>query len=181
MSMYPTVVIVRHAEKPESGGPHGVDHHGSPSGRGLTPRGWSRSGALAVRMAHAGGAGDVLPKPEAVYATGTDAHHESDRPRLTAHVVADRLQLHMLSHLGRGDEAKLVKEVVAAGVPTLIVWDHGHIPTLTKAFPLVSDVDVPEAWPEDRFDLFWLLTPSDEGYTLTILPQELLAGDASTT
>lgn len=181
MSTSPTVVIVRHAEKPESGGPHGVDHHGSPSGRGLTPRGWSRAGALAVRMAHAGRPGDELPLPEAVYATASDAHHESDRPRLTAHVVADRLQLSMLDHLGRGDEAKLAKEVVGAGAPTFIVWDHGHIPALTKAFPLASGVDVPDAWPEDRFDLFWLLTPGDGGYTLTILPQQLLAGDASTT
>lgn len=180
MTDQPIVVIARHAEKPESGGPHGVDHEGKPSGRALTPRGWSRSGALAVRMAHAGAAGDSIPRPQAVYATATDPHHESDRPRLTAKGIAQRLDLDLLDHLGRGDEDKLVKEILGAGVPTLVVWDHGHIPALTNAFPLASGVDVPTAWPEDRFDLFWLLSPGANGYTLTILPQELLAGDATT-
>mgnify|MGYP006272019891 CR=1 FL=1 len=175
----PTVVIVRHAEKPEPGGPHGVDHHGSPSSHGLTPRGWSRSGALAVRMAHAGGANDPLPVPTQVFATATDPHHDSDRPRLTAHGIAQRLGVPMKDHLGRGEEAKVATEVVASGEPTLIVWDHGHIPALAHAFSLAPGVDVPTAWPEDRFDLFWVLTPGASGYELAILPQQLLAGDSA--
>lgn len=176
----PVVVIVRHAEKPEPDGPHGVDHHGHPSGHGLTPRGWSRAGALAARMAYAGRPGDALVKPERVYATATDPHHASDRPRLTAHGIAKRLDLDMLDHFGRGDEAELAAEVMASGQPTLVVWDHGHIPTLTRAFPLRAGTDVPEAWPDERFDLYWILTPGDGGYSLEVLPQELLAGDAPT-
>lgn len=180
MTDQPVVVIVRHAEKPEPGVADGVDHKGHPTGHGLTPRGWSRSGALAVRMAYAGASGDPFGRPERVYATATDPHHESDRPRLTAHGIAKRLDLDMLDHLGRGDEEKLAQEIVKADSPTLIVWDHGHIPTLARAFPLASGVDVPHTWPEDRFDLYWVLTPGDAGYTLTILPQQLLAGDSST-
>lgn len=177
----PTVVIVRHAEKPEHGGPHGVDHHGNPSGHGLTPRGWTRTGALAVRMAHAGRPDDVLPVPLRVYATATDAHHESDRPRLTATPIADRLGVPLRDHHGRGAEQAIAAEIVAGGEPTLIVWDHGHIPTLAKSFPLAEDADVPDAWPEDRFDLFWLLVPGTDGrYELRILAQELLAGDLDT-
>lgn len=176
----PVVVIVRHAEKPEPDGPHGVDHHGHPSGHGLTPRGWSRAGALAARMAYAGRPGDVLPKPERVYATATDPHHASDRPRLTAHGIAQRLGVPMRDHLGRGDETTLAQEILSAPDPTLIVWDHGHIPELARAFPLAPGVVVPESWPEDRFDLYWMLAPGDSGYTLSITPQELLAGDAPT-
>ncbi|MFZ9987899.1 MAG: hypothetical protein ACO3ID_04820 [Candidatus Nanopelagicales bacterium] len=176
----PIVVIVRHAEKPEPNGPHGVDHHGRPSEHGLTPRGWSRSGALAVRMAHAGDSGDPIVRPNRVYATATDPHHASDRPRLTAHGIAKRLDLDMRDHFGRGDEEKLAAEVASAGEATLVVWDHGHIPTLARAFALADGVDVPEAWPDDRFDLFWVLIPSDAGYSLRVLPQELLAGDAPT-
>ena len=176
----PVVVIVRHAEKPEPDGPHGVDHHGRPSGHGLTPRGWSRSGALAARMAYAGRPGDPLGRPERVYATATDSHHESDRPRLTAHGIAQRLGVPMRDHLGRGDEAALATEVTGGGESTLIVWDHGHIPALARAFPLAPGTTVPDAWPEDRFDLYWILTPGPSGYTLSITPQELLAGDAPT-
>ena len=174
----PVVVIVRHAEKPEPDGPHGVDHHGHPSAHGLTPRGWSRAGALAVRMAYAGRPDDSLVKPERVYATATDPHHSSDRPRLTAHGIAKRLDLDMLDHFGRGDEATLVAEVVSGDQPTLVVWDHGHIPTLTRAFPLAEGSQVPDVWREERFDLYWILTPGESGYSLTIAPQELLAGDA---
>ena len=176
----PVVIIVRHAEKPEPGVAYGVDHKGHPTGHGLTPRGWSRAGALAARMAYAGAAGDTLIRPDRVYATATDPHHESDRPRLTAHGIAKRLDLDMLDHLGRGDEGKLAREIIADDAPTLVVWDHGHIPALTREFPLASGVDVPDAWPEDRFDLYWILTPGNAGYTLAIVPQELLAGDSRT-
>jgi hypothetical protein len=176
----PVVIIVRHAEKPEPDGPHGVDHHGHPSGHGLTPRGWSRAGALAVRMAYAGRSDDVIVKPERVYATATDPHHASDRPRLTAHGIAKRLDLDMLDHFGRGDEAHLAAEITKSGKPSLVVWDHGHIPTLARSFALHADVQVPDAWPEDRFDLYWVLTPGEGGYTLEVLPQNLLAGDAPT-
>lgn len=176
----PVVVIVRHAEKPEPGVAEGVDHKGHPTGHGLTPRGWSRSGALAVRMAHAGAPTDSLPRPERVYATATDPHHASDRPRLTAHGIAQRLGVPMRDHFGRGDEAALVAEVTGGGEPTLIVWDHGHIPALAQTFALAPGTQVPAAWPEDRFDLYWVLIPGDDGYALSITPQELLAGDAPT-
>lgn len=174
----PVVIIVRHAEKPEPDGPHGVDHHGHPSAHGLTPRGWSRAGALAARMAYAGRPGDDIVRPQRVYATATDPDHASDRPRLTAHGIAKRLGVDMRDHLGRGDESALAKDVISGGEPTLIVWDHGHIPTLARAFPLAAGTEVPEPWPEDRFDLYWVLTPGDSGYTLAIAPQELLAGDS---
>lgn len=175
----PPVIISRHAEKPEHGGPHGVDHHGNPSGHGLTPQGWSRSGALAVRLAHAGGPDDPLVRPVRVYATATDADHSSDRPKLTATPIAARLDVDLLDHHGRGAEPAIAAEVVAAGEPTLIVWDHGHIPALARAFPLVADAQVPHAWPDDRFDLFWLLIPGADGtYEFQIRGQELLAGDS---
>lgn len=179
MTTPPTVIIVRHAEKPEPGESHGVDHKGRPTDHGLTPRGWARSGALAARMAYAGNPGDAIIRPQQVYATATDPHHASDRPRLTAHGIAQRLDLDMLDHLGRGDESKLAAEVRDSGKHTLVVWDHGHIPDLAHAFGMATGVDVPSVWPEDRFDLYWVLTPGDDGYALAILPQELLAGDAN--
>lgn len=174
----PTVVIARHAEKPEPDGPHGVDHHGRPSPHALTPRGWARSGALAVRLSHAGQQGDPIIRPLRVYATAKDADHESDRPRMTAHGVAERLGVPMRDQFGRGEEADLVSDLSAAGESTFIVWDHGHIPALARSFHLAPGTEVPDPWPDDRFDLFWVLAPSADGYQLSVVPQLLLAGDA---
>jgi len=132
-----------------------------------------------VRLAHAGAPGDDLTRPTRVYATATDPHHASDRPKLTATPIAARLDVALLDHHGRGAEPAIADEVVTAGEPTLIVWDHGHIPMLAKSFPLDEGVDVPEQWPDDRFDLFWLLVPNPAGrYTLHIQGQELLAGNS---
>lgn len=175
----PVVLIVRHAEKPSDGGPHGVDHHGRPTPHGLIPQGWSRAGALAVRLDRAGYVpDDPLVRPDRVYATASSGDHPSDRPRLTAKPIAERLGVPLHDHFGRGDEPSMAAEIISGEQPTLIVWDHGHIPVLAKEFPLAAGVDVPAEWPGDRYDLVWALRPGADGYSLTILPQDLLAGDA---
>src|SRR5258707_8686182 len=38
-----TILIIRHAEKPEAGGDSGVDSTGAPDPRSLTVRGWQRA------------------------------------------------------------------------------------------------------------------------------------------
>jgi len=178
-SAQPVVLIVRHAEKPAEGGPHGVDHHGRPTPHGLIPRGWSRAGALAVRLDRAGYVPqDPLVRPTRVFATASSPHHPSDRPKLTAKPIAERLDVPLHDHFGRGDEAAMAAEVLASEEPVLIVWDHGHIPVLAREFPLAPDVDVPSAWPEDRYDLVWILAPAEAGYQLSIVAQDLLAGDS---
>lgn len=172
------VLIIRHAEKPVDGGPQGVDHHGRPSPHGLIPRGWSRAGALAVRLDRAGGPGDPLARPARVFAAATSPAHPSDRSRQTAKPVADRLGVPLHHHLGRGDEEHLAREILASTDDALVVWDHGHIPTLVRAFPLADGVVVPQAWPEDRFDLVWVLSPDDDCYRFSVVAQDVLAGDA---
>jgi broad specificity phosphatase PhoE len=174
------VLIIRHAEKPDSGKEFGVDQHGRPSDHGLVPRGWSRAGALAVRLSSAGGADDLLTRPSRVFAAIPTHDNRSHRCVDTARPIADRLGCQLGADYARGDEQKLVQKILESSQPALIVWDHGHIPELLRRFPLVNAKDVPEAWPEDRFDLIALLQPTDQGYHLSWQPQDVLAGDSPT-
>ena len=182
-----TVMVIRHAEKPhpaEGDAPeqHGVDAHGAPSAHGLTPRGWSRAGALAVRFDHAGEQGDVWIRPERVHAAPATHDNHSHRCLDTAHPIAARLGLDVHHHQERGAEGALASQVRSCGQQTLIVWDHGHIPDLLRAFDVVNPDDIPDPWPGDRFDLIALLTPEGPSrrYRVSLHAQDLLSGDAPT-
>ena len=183
----PTVMIIRHGEKPtpaQKASPEsfGVDEHGQPSAHGLTPRGWSRAGALAVRMDHAGGPDDSWIRPARMHAAPATHDNHSHRCLDTARPIAARLGVHLHHHHERGQEPQLAGEVRAAGDDTLIVWDHGHLPDLLRAFDPINPGDIPDPWPGDRFDLLALLTPETvDGrvtYRVRVLAQDLLAGDA---
>lgn len=184
----PVVMVIRHGEKPtaaHASAPEqfGVDMHGQPSPRGLTPRGWSRAGALAVRFDRAGEPGDAWRRPARVHAAPATDDNHSHRCVDTAQPIADRLNLHLHHHHDRGQEAVLADEVRASGQDTLIVWDHGHIPELLRAFDPVNPNDIPDPWPGERFDLLAQLTPETvdgrRGYRVRILAQDLLAGDGA--
>lgn len=179
----PSVIVIRHAEKPEPGHghhpeQHGVDAHGAPSARGLTPRGWSRAGALAVRLHHAAEGDDGWIRPERVHAAPATHAHHSHRCVDTAGPSAARIGVEVLDHHGRGEEPALVAEVRAAGQPTLIVWDHGHLPDLLRAFDPVNPEVILDPWPDERFDLVAFVYPEGSRYRLVIAHQDLLAGDA---
>ena len=68
--------------------------------------------------------------------------------------------------------------------PTLVVWHHGTMAKIIRHFPLVNPDDVPKHWPDERFDLIWLLL-RQEGeplhYRFVAVPQLLLADDLETT
>jgi hypothetical protein len=49
-----------------------------------------------------------------------------------------------------------------------------------RHFPIVNHEDIPKHWPDERFDLIWVLVrqPSAElGYRFVSVPQMLLADD----
>jgi hypothetical protein len=58
-----------------------------------------------------------------------------------------------------------------------VVWHHGTLPLLTGHFPLHNPDDVPQHWPEERFDLIWVLQREGDGYRFSVVPQMLLPGD----
>ena len=50
-----------------------------------------------------------------------------------------------------------MKEVLSQPEPALIVWHHGKMSKLVRHSPIVNLDEVPKHWPEERFDLIWVL------------------------
>ena len=180
MSTTQTLMFIRHGEKPgEHGGPHGVNHHGEADPHSLSVRGWTRAGALAALFGHAAAASDGLVIPQRVVATKASEKAKSRREVDTATPTAKRLALDLDEQYGHGDESALAKDLIGSGRDALIVWHHGNLPELLAHLPIVNRGDVPSAWPEDRFDLIWVLARSGDSYTFAQVDQDLLDGDQS--
>src|SRR4051794_26723434 len=101
-----TILIIRHAEKPENDHPEwgpGLTSHGAPDPEALIIRGWQRAGSWAALFgAHLGG--PDYPQPAMIFAANPDCaaddHPEpSQRPYETILPLADRL----------GRDAKLIR------------------------------------------------------------------------
>lgn len=172
------IMIVRHAEKPVDGEPLGVRASGHADPESLTPRGWQRAGALTQLFAPAGGrfAHPALATPTAILATRSEeGDGASRRPKQTVRPLADLLALPLDHRFAKGEEAAAAAFVLSSTGVVLVSWVHERIPAIVAALP-----GAPAApdWPEDRFDVVWVLDPAPGGgWTLTQVPERLLAGD----
>lgn len=173
------VMIIRHAEKP-GGKIRGVAPDGSNNSRGLTPRGWQRAGAL-VRYFDPASASTPVPgvaTPAAIFASRVEKKEKSRRPRQTVKPLATALRIAVDASYGRDTEPVLVQTVLQASGPVLVCWHHENIPALVSL--LAPSVSCPQVWPDDRFDLVWILDQdASSAWTLTQRPQLLLAGDSA--
>ena len=73
--------------------------------------------------------------------------------------------------------------VLAQPEPVLIVWHHGTMPRIVRHFPQANPEDVPKHWPDERFDLIWILLRQlgeELSYRFVAVPQMLLADDLET-
>ena len=180
MTTSQTLMFIRHGEKPgEHGGPHGVNHHGEADPHSLSVRGWTRAGALAALFGHANAVSGHIVQPKRVIATKASEKAKSRREVDTATPTAKRLTLEVDEQYAHGDEAALAAELVSSGQDALVVWHHGNLPELLSHLPIANHGDVPSAWPEERFDLIWVLTRSGDAYTFAQVDQDLLDGDQS--
>ena len=59
----------------------------------------------------------------------------------------------------------------------VIAWEHKVLPSLVGHVPHAPNV--PANWPEDRFDLVWVLDRTGSEWSFAQLPQMLLAGDSA--
>jgi hypothetical protein len=203
-----TIYVIRHGEKPADppaaapgqaadaalaaaaaqGPPYGVDGQGNQDPHSLLPRGWQRSGALAVLFDPATGPAQAgLKTPGALLSPsyGSAAKTAEHRTCQTIQGLADRLGLAIVSDFAEGSEAQLAASVVSSysGV-VLICWEHDHIPAIATALPTAPGTVIPQPWPGDRFDVIWTFTlvpgTTPAQYTFGQIPQQLLSGDTDT-
>jgi len=174
-------MIIRHAEKPlDDGPPHGVTVDGEPDPESLTPRGWQRAGALVGLFAPGwlGGTPPRLPTPTHLFASLIASGSASKRPRETLLPLAARLGLDVDSRFAKEQTDDLAAAVRATGGVVLVAWEHHKIPSIVAALGC-KGVDVPTGWPDDRYDVVWVLEASAGGdaFTFRQVAEMLLAGD----
>ena len=175
-TMSPTrIMIIRHAEEHEV---DGITSEGRADAQSLTVRGWQRAGAL-VPFFCSGKAG--LPMPDTIFASGIAPGSESRRPQQTVAplhaVLREKGSVSYSEAFAKPDTNALMAEVMTRSGIVLIAWNHSRIPECVAALP--NPPQVPEEWARDRYDLVWVLDPTNGGWTFNQIPQRLLAGDAA--
>lgn len=165
-----TVLIVRHAEKPEQGS-------------GLSPRGEERAKAYAqyfdpLRLA------DEQLLPQRLIATRDSK--ESARPRLTLTPLSQRLNLPIEQPYDDRDVDKLAKSLGKDNQAqvVLIAWHHGKIYKLIKAFGGDGEkLTGQQSWPGSVYDWLIVLRFDDKGQLMESRSQKvqehLLPGDGN--
>jgi hypothetical protein len=191
------IYVIRHGEKPADLAspkdsptpPFGVDVNGNQNDHSLLPRGWQRSGALAVLFDPAvGPLRDGLLTPTTLFSPdyGKADKTQGHRTYETIQGLSARLAVPINNSYAEGQESTLAGDVIAdfTGV-VLICWEHHHIPAIATALPTVAGTQIPTAWPGDRFDVIWSFTlqpdASSTTYEFSQIPQQLLSGDGATT
>ncbi len=136
------VLIIRHAEKPDSGG-------------GLSKKGMQRADAYAPYFADYK-IGTVPLHLSAIYSTADS--NESQRPRVTVQPLANSIRLRNDSQFGRNQ----IPELAAAlrsnyqGKHVLVSWHHGGIPDLVSALGADPKEFLPDGeWPDGVFN--WVI------------------------
>ena len=175
------VMLIRHAEKPIGAGPpHGVTDEGVIDHESLTPRGWQRAGAL-VRWfgGRVGPPGSGLPVPTHLFASQVGPQSSSRRPHQTVQPLAESLGLTVDTSIPKADIARLAAAILAIDGDVLVSWEHHLIPSLAAALTGQPTL-TPAVWPDDRFDVVWVLERDGDGQSFTFrqVPQRVLAGDS---
>jgi hypothetical protein len=154
------IMVIRHAEKHQHGSHgRGITEDGLPSRHELTVRGWQRAAALVQLFAPADGTPPKHPAiqtPRSIFASDATKHSPSKRAMHTAGPLAAALGIPVNHHYAENEEAALAAAVTQAPSPVLIVWHHGHIARLVKEIA-GPQLPCPAHWPEDRFDVIWIL------------------------
>jgi len=143
-----TVLIVRHAEKPDQG-------------TGLSPQGEQRANQYAQYFSPLLLDGQQL-LPQRLIATSDSK--DSSRPRLTLVPLSQRLQLPIEQPYADEEVDKLVKSLSKKNQAStvLIAWHHGHIDKLIEAFGGDGkSLTGYKKWPENVYN--WLIVLRFDG------------------
>jgi hypothetical protein len=143
------IMVIRHAEKPDSYGStgtafYGVDPTGSLAGnpdgdKHLITQGWQRVGALVTLFAPLRGTvAPPLAKPQFLFASDPGKMHEkgghgpSKRPAETLSGVAASLGLTPNTSFADTAYDDMIEAALACQGAVLIAWQHEDIPLLSK-------------------------------------------------
>jgi len=191
------IFIIRHGEKPgqavpgsdpcDPPGPHGIDYCGNQNDANcLTPRGWSRAGALVSLFApHDGHFRAGITTPQQLISPGYPKGTTPDLPTTKQHrtyqticQLSDELKVDInYTDYQEGEEHKLGGDLAAVTTGfTLVSWEHTAIPEIAQAIP--SHADIPTSWPNERFDVVWSFAYNGSDYDFTQIAQMLLPGDS---
>jgi len=146
----------------------------------MTPRGWQRAGALIALFV---GRPDttvpaLLPTPTHLFASEVGPHSQSRRPEETLMPIAARLGLTITESFLQDQVDELASALSTCDGHVLVAWEHKRIPLIASR--LVADAStVPQVWPDDRYDVVWIIEPGPAGGALRLrqVPQLLLGGD----
>jgi hypothetical protein len=174
------ILLIRHAEKPSvDGSILGVSEVGVADENELSVRGWQRAGALCrffssidSRASNAG-----LQTPRFLFAAGVTAPVRSLRAQHTLKPLSRLLGCAIDKSHMKGEEAQLATAVQQCDGAVLVCWEHHALASIAQQFPGVAAQLPKHPWPDDRFDVVWLLRPSAQGWRFSQVPQLLLAGD----
>jgi hypothetical protein len=179
-----TVLIIRHAEKPDEEWPGpGLSADGQPDKKSLVIRGWQRAGAWAALFGSSS-AVDGVPIPTVIYAANPGSGEEeepSQRPFETIKPLADRLHLAPITRWAQGQESQLAGELLDLTGTALVCWEHKAIAAalLPALLGTQNLPGVPSTWDGKRFDVVLRLDRSVPGVPWSFRQQfpRLLAGD----
>jgi hypothetical protein len=162
------VIIVRHAEKPDTGD-------------GLAPAGDARANAYVDYFKH------FTVNSNAVhfdYLFAAKDSRESKRPRLTIKPLSKALGLVINTEFKDDKYAELAEELHAGRYRNkniLVCWHHGKIPELLAALGADPHKLLPNGkWPEDVFGWVVSLEYDQKGnLNATVEDEKLMPGDAA--
>ena len=162
------VIIVRHAEKPDTGD-------------GLAPAGDARANAYVDYFKH------FTVNSNAVhfdYLFAAKDSRESKRPRLTIKPLSKALGLVINTEFKNDAYAELAEELHAGRYRNkniLVCWHHGKIPELLAALGADPHTLLPNGkWPEDVFGWVVSLEYDQKGnLNATVEDENLMPGDAA--
>ena len=169
------IMFIRHAEKPIAE-ENGVNRHGAENEECLSVRGWLRAGALARFFCPY--QGSTAMKPNAIYAAGIGTHSPSHRPKETVKPLVELLdeEATFNDRYPKSNGKGMLADVLQQTGIVLIAWEHTLIPGLVEHL-VSSSQNVPRQWPDDRFDIVWILDFENGSWVFSQMPQMLLAGD----
>jgi hypothetical protein len=182
-----TLLIIRHAEKPDQNWPGpGLTEDGKEDEESLVIRGWERGGAWAALFG-TGLGGTDYPAPQRIYAAHPGPldqlnHGPSRRPAETVEALASRLSLTPVLTFEKGQEAALMAEVLTLSGVVLVAWEHKAIIEDILPRIAVDQGTPPTRWPGQRFDVALRFDRPDGRTKFAFRPlyPQLLSGDSNT-